>query len=190
MMTESAAEDGTGALAVPFISRVRLKNYKSIASCDVRLGSLTILVGPNGSGKSNFLDALGSLGRAVATTPAEAIESRGGMTEILQRVPQQTESFGIDIEAMISWGLLPHQQVQTTYGFEIGLPSRRGLRPFEVIYEECTLHWDNQVWRFRAERGRVDIQSPDQAGVAVFEADRLYLLVADMSQPWEQATLA
>ena len=40
-----------------FITRVRLKNFTSIASCDVALRPLTFLVGPNGSGKSNFLDA-------------------------------------------------------------------------------------------------------------------------------------
>jgi predicted ATPase len=42
----------------PFLIRVRLRNYKSIAACDVRLGPLTLLIGPNGSGKSNFVDAL------------------------------------------------------------------------------------------------------------------------------------
>jgi ABC-type lipoprotein export system ATPase subunit len=47
------------------ITRVILKNYKSIVSCDVELQPLTILVGPNGSGKSNFLDA-GSTGRQPA----------------------------------------------------------------------------------------------------------------------------
>lgn len=41
-----------------FITRVVLKNYKSIAACDVQLQSLMFLVGRNGSGKSNFLDAL------------------------------------------------------------------------------------------------------------------------------------
>ncbi|WP_298173790.1 AAA family ATPase [Acidithiobacillus sp.] len=41
-----------------FITRVVLRNYKSIATCDVQLGPLTYLVGANGSGKSNFLDAL------------------------------------------------------------------------------------------------------------------------------------
>ena len=38
-----------------FITRVAIKNYKSIAACDVRPASLSFLVGPNGSGKSNFL---------------------------------------------------------------------------------------------------------------------------------------
>jgi predicted ATPase len=41
-----------------FITRVVLKNYKSIAACDVRLGPLTFLIGLNGAGKSNFLDAI------------------------------------------------------------------------------------------------------------------------------------
>jgi predicted ATPase len=111
-MSDSPAENGTVANPVPFISRVRLKNYKSIAECDVRLGPLTILVGPNGSGKSNFLDALAFLSRAVATTPAEAIDSRGGLNEILRRVPEQAESFSIAIEARVFWGPLPHQEIE------------------------------------------------------------------------------
>ena len=45
-------------MKLPFISRVVIKNYKSIVNCDVRLGPLQFLVGRNGAGKSNFLDAL------------------------------------------------------------------------------------------------------------------------------------
>ena len=41
-----------------FIRRVVLKNYKSIAACDVQLHPLMFLVGRNGAGKSNFLDSL------------------------------------------------------------------------------------------------------------------------------------
>jgi energy-coupling factor transporter ATP-binding protein EcfA2 len=92
-MTEDAAEDGPDSpSAVPFISRVRIKNYKSIASCDVRLGPLTILVGPNGSGKSNFLDALAFMTRALATTPEEAIDERDGLGELIRRVPEDAGS--------------------------------------------------------------------------------------------------
>lgn len=39
------------------VDRVRLRQYRSIKQCDVKLGSLTVLVGPNGSGKSNFVDS-------------------------------------------------------------------------------------------------------------------------------------
>src|ERR1700678_2737437 len=128
----------------PFISRVRLTNYKSIASCDVRLGPLTLLVGPNGSGKSNFLDALAFLSRAVATTPAEAIESRGGLTEILRRVPDQAGSFSIAIEATIP-AEPPALPMQVAYGFEIGLSKERGGPGFDVISEDCELHSDGQI---------------------------------------------
>src|SRR5271168_3455867 len=114
-MTEETAEGGTDARPVPFISRVRIKNYKSIASCDVRLGPLTILVGPNGSGKSNFLDALAFLSRAVATTPAEAIESRGGLEEIICRVPEPSDSFSIAIEAVIPAGPSPYARIDFSY---------------------------------------------------------------------------
>jgi predicted ATPase len=183
-MTDSPADDGAVVTRpVPFISRVRLKNYKSIAECDVRLGPLTILVGPNGSGKSNFLDALAFLSRAVATTPAEAIDGRGGLHEILRRVPEQTDSFSLAIEAAVWWGPLPAQKVDVSYGFEIGPPERRGLRSFEVISESCELRWGGQVWRFLAERGTAEITSPDRRPESVnFEADRLYLPVASVQQ--------
>ena len=180
-MTETPAEEGAPVRPVPFITRVRLKNYKSIAECDVRLGPLTVFVGPNGSGKSNFLDALSFLARTLATTPAEAIDERGGLGEILRRVPEQTESFSIALDATIAWGPLRHQQVEASYEFEIGSPARRGLRSFEVIREECSLRWQGEVWQFTANRGQVQIVVPGrQSGVASFEADRLYLPVASI----------
>ena len=40
------------------ITRVEIKNYRSIAHADVTMKSLTVLVGRNGSGKSSFVDAL------------------------------------------------------------------------------------------------------------------------------------
>jgi predicted ATPase len=179
--TDSPADDEIPVRPVPFISRVRLKNYKSIAECDVRLGPLTILVGPNGSGKSNFLDALAFLSRAVATTPAEAVDSRGGLGEILRRVPDQAASFIIAIRAKVPGGPLPTQQVDARYGFEIGPPVRRGPRSFEVVNEFCELQWGGGAWSFRARHGNAEINSPGQPTKTVsFEADRLYLPVASV----------
>src|SRR5215470_8170715 len=87
----------------PFISRVRLKNYKSIAECDVRLGPLTILIGPNGSGKGNFLDALAFLGRAIETSPGQAIGERGGLDAILGAVPRPADSFSVEVDVTLPW---------------------------------------------------------------------------------------
>ena len=48
----------TAGQPVPFVRRVRARNYRSIADCDVTLGPLTVLLGFNAAGKSNFLDVL------------------------------------------------------------------------------------------------------------------------------------
>src|SRR6266568_55893 len=120
-MTTSPANDGTAAVRpVPFISRVRLTNYKSIAFCDVRLEPLTVLVGPNGSGKSNFLDALALLARALETTPTQAIEERGGLTEILRRVPEPAGSFSIAVTVKVPWEPSADVPGDAAYEFEIG----------------------------------------------------------------------
>lgn len=185
-MTEGTAEDGTDAQPVPFISRVRIKNYKSIASCDVRLGPLTILVGPNGSGKSNFLDALAFLTRALETTPAEAIDERGGLDEILRRVPDQAESFSIGIEATVPWWPAKPEFV-ASYNFEIGRvgPPWRGSN-FEIIHEDCEVWSDEATSRFNAERGYGHIDSGKIAGTAKVPTDRLFLWATSGEAPFSQ----
>ena len=63
----------------PFwFKRVRIRNYKSIAFCDVSLEPLTLFVGRNGAGKSNFLDALSFLRDFVAYGLSEAVSRHGG----------------------------------------------------------------------------------------------------------------
>jgi len=61
-----------------FLTRVVLRQYKSIAGCDVRLGPLTCLLGPNGSGKSNFVDALRLVRDALSDSLDNALSRRGG----------------------------------------------------------------------------------------------------------------
>lgn len=65
-----------------FLRRVRLKNYKSIATCDIALGPLVALVGRNGSGKSNFLDSLRLVADGLSTTLDHALRERGGLAEV------------------------------------------------------------------------------------------------------------
>jgi predicted ATPase len=60
----------------PFLRRVRIRGYKSIAFCDVPLQPLTILVGRNAAGKSNFLDALAFLRDVLKVGLAEAVKIR------------------------------------------------------------------------------------------------------------------
>jgi predicted ATPase len=81
-----------------FITRVVLENYKSIATCDVRLGRLTFLVGPNGAGKSNFLDALRFVADALQHSVGHALHSRGGGRAICYAPHQRQAAFHIFLE--------------------------------------------------------------------------------------------
>ncbi len=90
--------------SVPWVDRVRVSNYKSIAACDVTLGPLTVLLGPNGAGKSNFFDALAFVAEAVEATPSHAIDERGGLSEVLRRVPEPTDSLSITLDVTVREG--------------------------------------------------------------------------------------
>lgn len=165
------------ARPIPWINRVRLTNFKSIATCDVDLEPLTVLVGPNGSGKSNFLDALAFVAEAVGTTPYQAIESRGGLSEILRRVPQQTDSFGISLDVTVPWGPEPDQWAHGEYGFTVAPRRQPGQRPFEIVSESCVLTWRETREHFLVQRGEV-VETSLPYGLQRIEPDRLYLQAA------------
>jgi predicted ATPase len=99
-----------------FLTRVVLKNYKSIGVCDVRLGPLTYLVGANGSGKSNFLNALSFAKDALSRSLDIAIRERGGLREIQQRnsASGRPRHFAIALDLMLRDGRIGY------YAFEIG----------------------------------------------------------------------
>ena len=161
----------------PFISRVRLKNYKSITRCDVGLGPLTVLIGPNGSGKSNFLDALAFLARAVETTPNQAIEERGGLNAILRTVPVPADTFSVEVEVRVPWDEGPERWAHGKYGFEVGRDELKE-RPFNIRRESCSLKAPRRSVRFEVEKGRALEFLPDRPRTEeAIEPDQLYLQV-------------
>src|ERR1700681_1250159 len=88
----TATEDHDPDTAVarpPFLRRVRIQGYKSIAFCDVTLEPLTILVGRNASGKSNFLDALAFLRDLLHLQVTDAVNERKGWRFIHCRIDSQ-----------------------------------------------------------------------------------------------------
>jgi len=65
-----------------YISRLSIKNYKSLRDVDLELSPLTILIGTNGSGKSNFLSFFRLLKNAADERLSQTISSMGGFNEI------------------------------------------------------------------------------------------------------------
>ncbi|MBD0737117.1 AAA family ATPase [Streptomyces sp. CBMA29] len=135
-----------------FITRVRIENYRSIASCDVRLGPLTVLAGPNASGKSNFLDAVRFVRDAVHTSPERALESRGGLDEVLHRSgpDRQAESFRISLDTRVlvhgGSGSEPVFE-DCRYVLEIGTDPAGGRQPVVRVEEFTNAERDGGVYR-------------------------------------------
>jgi predicted ATPase len=139
----------------PFLTRVVLKNYKSIEACDVDLHSLTFLVGANGAGKSNFLDAPRLVADALRTSLDHALRERGGIQEVRRRTGGHPTHFGIRLEFAVPGG------PTGSYAFRIGAKAGG----FEVQHEECVLSGTEAL------SGDVRFSVPGEATAS----DRLYL---------------
>jgi predicted ATPase len=152
---------------VRLITRVVIRNYRSIAASDVTLAPLTFLVGANGSGKSNFLDALRFVADSLRTSLDHALRDRGGINEVRRRSSGHPTHFGIRLEFRLPTGARGH------YAFDVG-----ALRnAFLVQNEECFVTpsgRDGATQFYKVANGQVVRSSlaVEPAGVP----DRLYLV--------------
>ena len=153
-----------------FITKVALRNYKSIAACDVQLRPLMFLVGPNGAGKSNFLDSLRFVADALNSSLDHAIRDRGGIDDVYCRSSGRPKYFSIRLDFTLSDGSTGH------YAFRIGDFSRGR---YKVQTEECVLRSTQQPIQedyFYVENGTVTKTNMEVAPAAA--KDRLYLVNA------------
>src|SRR6266566_337112 len=70
------------------ITRLHVRNFKSLREIDLSLGPLNVLVGPNMSGKSNILDVFRFLHQVFFPEAGTAgvlfaLAQRGGVNEVL-----------------------------------------------------------------------------------------------------------
>jgi predicted ATPase len=152
-----------------FLTRVVIRNYKSVAACDVRLGRLTFLVGANGSGKSNFLDALRFVAEAVRFSVDHALRDRGGIQQVRRRSSGHPNHFGIRLEFELS------EERRGHFAFEVGAEPRGG---YSIKLEECVIVRPSTdgagLAHYRVRRGNVERSSIPTPPAAV--SDRLYLV--------------
>lgn len=120
------------------VTRVRLKNYRSIAACDVQPGALLFLVGPNGSGKSNFLDAFRFVAESLRTSVDHAIRRRGGISQVRRKSTGHPTHFGMSFDLQLDVG-------PARYGFDIGAAPDGA---FVISRESCSVgshHFDRRL---------------------------------------------
>ena len=156
-------------MAPTFLTRIVLKNYKSVAACDVRFGPLTFLVGPNGAGKSNFLDALRFVTDSLRSSLEHALRDRGGINDVRRRSGGHPNHFGLRLFFSLPSGEVGH------YAFRIGARPQGG---FEVQDEECKIHSADAlgpIHHFRIKSGEVVDSSQPGPTASI---DRLYLVSA------------
>lgn len=150
----------------PFLRQVRIRNYKSIGTCHVKLAAVTLLVGRNGSGKSNFLDALSFVADGLRSSLDHAIKARGGIDDVRRRSTGHPRNFRTELELVLpDWHL-------ATYGFEIAA-ARNGA--FVVKEEELRIRDKRKrsVAYYRREGGEV-VEASRENMPPILE-DRLYL---------------
>lgn len=150
-----------------FLRRVMLRNYRSIGYCNIRLGPLTYLVGVNGAGKSNFLDALHLVRDSLNGSLDNALNERGGLSEVRRRSSGHPTHFGIRLDFQLPTGEPGH------FAFNVGALKDRG---YEVQNEECVIGAIGKGPYYRVERGRLK-DSSEQTFPAL-TADRLALVAA------------
>jgi predicted ATPase len=153
----------------PLLSRILVRNYKSIGACNIQLAPLTILVGRNGSGKSNLLDALRLVADGLQTSLDHAIKSRGGIDAVRRRSTRHPRNFAIKLEMNLkAWKT-------ASYGFEIGSETGGG---FFVKQEQVKILEPNgrTAAHFSVQEGSVASSSVQPMPPAA--KDRLYLVHA------------
>jgi len=87
------------------ITRVQVKNYRSLRDVDVTLGPLNVLVGKNGAGKSAFLDVLAFVRDAITGSIRFAIEERKGLEAVTYAFVKPTQQIDLvfEIETLTYW---------------------------------------------------------------------------------------
>ncbi len=168
MSTAPIAETINGTseqMKKPFLRRVRIRGFKSIAFCDVMLEPLTILVGRNASGKSNFLDALAFVRDLAGGGLREAVKQHGGHDAIPCRF---SGDFRVGIEIEVAFKASP---ITGTFSGIVGEPWT-GTFAVDVDFSPRVYpHIVRETAKLRNEKGTRRTNYTVEAGEVAWEGD-------------------
>jgi predicted ATPase len=144
------------------LTKLRVRNYKSLEDVTIPLRPLTVFVGPNNAGKSNILDCLLFL-RELLELGAPSVHSRGGFQYLV---------WGGDLKRQIEMELDAHildtssRERSITYQIEIaGGPAGH----YTISGETCLMHVDDEeqkLLEFPIEQGQVGVWDQTRRQIA------------------------
>lgn len=152
----------------PFIRKITIRNYKSIAVCELELPGLAFLIGPNGSGKSNLLDCFRFVSDSLKSSLDHALRDRGTIKEVRRRSGGHPNHFSLRLDFNLPGADSGH------LSFRIGARKDGG---FEVQNEECKVSTSlMQQHYYHVQSGKVIKSSLSFLPAAL--PDRLFLVAA------------
>ena len=169
------------------LTKLRVKNYKSLEDVTVPLRPLTVFVGPNNAGKSNILDCLLFLRELLELGPS-SVHSRGGFQYLVWGgdLKRQIE---IELEAEIldSSG----REHEVTYRVEIA----GGPKHYAISRETCSAHLDGEerkLLEFPIEQGRVEVWDENRQQITSWSSSEVgrRLCLSHCQDPTSYPTLS
>lgn len=78
------------------LSRMTIRGFKSIKSCDISFGKINVLIGSNGAGKSNFISAFSFL-QNILSKNLQVSVGQSGLSSLLYNGRKVTEEIGFEV---------------------------------------------------------------------------------------------
>ena len=122
---------GKGGAAEMHIESIRLKNFKSFKDVKMlEIPSCCVVVGANGAGKSTLFDVFGFLRDCLTFNVRQALQTRGGYSEIISR--GEDPSLPIEIEVKFRLEIARVNRL-VTYLLRIGQERNRPVVRREIL---------------------------------------------------------
>lgn len=132
----------------PLITRLQVKNYRSLADIDIKFEPLTVLVGLNGSGKSNLVDVLRFVRDALTRGLDSAILDRNGINSL-----RRWSSKG-DMTIRL---FMKDAEWKGEYGFTIGSKQRS---EYQVKWEKIVIE-QKPTYNLPSQKSIIEIKNGD-----------------------------
>jgi len=158
------------------ITRLQVKNYRSLVDVGLELDALTVLVGANGAGKSNLVDVLCFVSDGLRLGLDNPVANRLGINALRSWYVPRTV---VDIEIGIE---IETAAFSAQYAFIL---ADAGDGEFQLKAESCRICAEGLIREFETQSGKW-IKRPANVGVPALQSTALLLPLVGGIAPYKQ----